>query len=196
MKKVNLVLVVICVAVAFGVIAAQERAKPMTFALDCAGGDCPLLRGAPQTGGMRGGSVKLKPGESVGWHSTSANEEALVILHGSGVANIEGHPDVPLMEKMLAYIPPATRHNVTNDGTQILEYVSVVAPTKRAEKMTGDKTEPDAKALSTCSQRLFLTCETPSRPQPLPAPTSPQNRLSEGCRSTATCENDPHASGT
>jgi len=49
MKKVNLVLVVICVAVAFGVIAAQEWAKhePMTFALDCAGGDCPLLKGAP-----------------------------------------------------------------------------------------------------------------------------------------------------
>ncbi len=55
-------------------------------------GDYPLLGKAPQTSGMTGGSVKLKPGESVGWHSTSANEEALVILHGSGVANIEGHP--------------------------------------------------------------------------------------------------------
>src|ERR1700687_1942231 len=79
-------------------------------------------------------SVKLKPGDSVGWHSTSANEEALVILHGSGVTNIEGHPDVPLTEKMLAYIPPATRHNVTNNGTQILEYVWVVAPTNEAAK--------------------------------------------------------------
>jgi quercetin dioxygenase-like cupin family protein len=130
MTKRNLVLVLICVAVAFGVMAAQERAKhePMTFALDCAGGDCPLLKGAPQTIGMRGGFVKLKAGESVGWHSTSANEEALVILHGSGVANIEAHRDVPLKEKMLAYIPPATRHNVTNNGTQVLEYVWVVAP--------------------------------------------------------------------
>ena len=127
----NIKLVLVCVALTFGVIAAQEHAKrePMTFALDCAGGDCPLLTGAPQTSGMRGGSVKLKPGESVGWHSTSGNEEALVILHGSGVANIEGHPDVPLREKMLAYIPPATRHNVTNTGTQVLEYVWVVAPT-------------------------------------------------------------------
>ncbi len=129
MTKIKLTAVV-CVAVGFGVIEAQEHAKrePMTFALDCAGGDCPLLKGAPQTSGMRGGSVKLKPGESVGWHSTAGNEEALVILHGSGVANIEGHPDVPLMEKMLAYIPPATRHNVTNTGTQALEYVWVVAP--------------------------------------------------------------------
>ncbi len=131
MTKFKLTAVVVYAAVAFGVIAAQEHAKrePMTFALDCAGGDCTLLKGAPQTSGMRGGSVKLKPGESVGWHSTAGNEEALVILHGSGVANVEGHPDVPLLEKMLAYIPPATRHNVTNTGTQALEYVWVVAPT-------------------------------------------------------------------
>jgi len=77
--------------------------------------------------------VKLKLGESVGWHSTSANEEALVILHGSGVANIEGHPDVPLTERMLAYIPRETRHNVTNAGKQDLEYVWVVAPTIAAK---------------------------------------------------------------
>jgi len=127
----NIQVVLVCVSLAFGVIAAQERAKrdPITFTLDCAGGDCPLLKGAPQTSGMRAGSVKLKPRESVGWHSTSGHEEALVILHGSGVAQIEGHPDVPLTEKMLAYIPPATRHNVTNTGTQTLEYVWVVAPT-------------------------------------------------------------------
>ena len=66
--------------------------------------------------------------------ATSANEEALVILHGSGVASIEGHPDVPLTEKMLACIPPATRHNVTNNATQILECVWVVEPTNEAAK--------------------------------------------------------------
>lgn len=31
--------------------------------------------------------------------------------------------------------------------------------------MNGDRTEPDAKALSTWSQRLFLTCETHQPPQ-------------------------------
>jgi mannose-6-phosphate isomerase-like protein (cupin superfamily) len=115
------------------VLAAQvgdAKREPMTFTLDCQGGDCPLLKGAPQTSGMRAGSVRLKPGESVGWHSTSGNEEALVMLHGKGAANIEGIADVPLHEKMLVYIPPATRHNVTNTGTEILEYVWVVAPTK------------------------------------------------------------------
>jgi quercetin dioxygenase-like cupin family protein len=129
MVKIEVVLV--CFAMTFGVISAQENTgpEPLTFALNCAGGDCPLLKGAPQTSGMRSGSVKLKPGESVGWHSTSGNEEALIILHGNGLAHIEGHADVPLRENMLAYIPPATRHNVTNTGVQVLEYVWVVAPT-------------------------------------------------------------------
>lgn len=111
------------------VIAQDMKPEPKTFLLNCAGGDCPLLKGKPQTSGMRGGSVRLKPGERVGWHSTATNEESFVILHGSGVANIEGHADIPLREKMMAYIPPATRHNVTNTGTEVMEYVWIVAPT-------------------------------------------------------------------
>ena len=87
-----------------------------------------MLKGAPQTAGMRGGSVRLKPGESVGWHSTGQNEEALVILRGSGVANVEGRADVPVSARRMAYIPPGTKHNVTNTGREVLEYVWVVAP--------------------------------------------------------------------
>ena len=117
----------VCV-VGVGADENTTRKWPLTFSLDCAGGDCPLLKGAPQTSGMRGGSVKLKPGESVGWHSTNKNEEALVILHGSGVAKIEGGADVALHEKMMVYIPPTERHNVTNTGSEPMEYVWVVAP--------------------------------------------------------------------
>jgi mannose-6-phosphate isomerase-like protein (cupin superfamily) len=112
-------------------LVAQEvsaNRAPLTFALDCAGGDCPLLKGMPQTSGMRGGAVRLKPGQSVGWHSTGQNEEALTILKGSGAANIQGQADVPIHEQMLVYIPPNTRHNVTNTGREVLEYVWVVAP--------------------------------------------------------------------
>ena len=114
--------------------SAQEqetKREPRTFSLECAGGDCVLLKGIPVTHGMRGGSVRLKPQESVGWHSTGENEEALTILHGSGVANIEGKPDVPLHERMLAYIPPGTKHNVTNTGKELLEYVWIVAPAEK-----------------------------------------------------------------
>jgi oxalate decarboxylase/phosphoglucose isomerase-like protein (cupin superfamily) len=41
---------------------------------------------------------------------------------------IEGAAGLPVAEHMVAYIPPASRHNVQNAGTELLEYVYVVAP--------------------------------------------------------------------
>lgn len=76
--------------------------------------------------------MRLKPGESVGWHSTEQHEEALVILRGAGAANIEGQPDMALSEHQIAYIPPQTKHNVTNTGAQEMEYVWLVAPVQAA----------------------------------------------------------------
>jgi mannose-6-phosphate isomerase-like protein (cupin superfamily) len=101
---------------------------PLTLPLTCEGGDCPLLTGAPQTAGMRSGFVRLKPGATVGWHTTGEHEEALVILRGQGEAQIEGHAALPITSQMEVYIPPAMRHNVANTGSEILEYVYVVAP--------------------------------------------------------------------
>ncbi len=79
---------------------------------------------------MRSGFVRLEPGKSVGWHSTGKNEESLVILHGRGDALIEGKPKHSFTAPGCVYIPPATRHNVTNTGSETLEYVFVVAPAK------------------------------------------------------------------
>ena len=87
-----------------------------------------MLRGAPQTTGMRSGFVRLQPGATVGWHTTDKNEESLVILKGQGEALIEGRPAEKLDAPGFAYIPPSTRHNVLNTGAQPLEYVYVVAP--------------------------------------------------------------------
>jgi mannose-6-phosphate isomerase-like protein (cupin superfamily) len=102
--------------------------QPTTLSLDCATDDCPLWKGMPQTAGLRSGFVRLKPGATVGWQTTGQNEETLVILHGKGEAQIEGATAAPVAEKMIDYIPPATRHNVKNTGTEPLEYVYVVAP--------------------------------------------------------------------
>ena len=110
--------------------ASSQTAKPLTMPLVCPQGDCPLLRGAPQTAGMRSGFVRLKPGATVGWHTTGKNEEALVILHGQGEALIDGQAKQPFTAPALVYIPPATRHNVANTGEELLEYVYVVAPAK------------------------------------------------------------------
>jgi mannose-6-phosphate isomerase-like protein (cupin superfamily) len=95
--------------------------------LECAGSDCPLLHGVPQTSGMRSGFVRLKPGQSVGEHSTLDHEEALIVLQGEGKAEVEGHAALRISPRMLAYIPPRSRHNVTNTGSGMLEYVYVVA---------------------------------------------------------------------
>jgi mannose-6-phosphate isomerase-like protein (cupin superfamily) len=104
--------------------------RPLTLPLECQTGDCPLLRGTPQTNGMRSGFVRLKPGETVGWHTTGQNEESLVILHGQGEVLIEGQPKLTFIGPRLAYIPPASRHNVANTGKEPLEYVYVVAPAR------------------------------------------------------------------
>ncbi len=102
--------------------------QPLATPLQCDSGDCPLLKGAPQTAGMRSGFVRLKPGQSVGWHSTRQNEESLVILRGEGTALLDGHPLQRFAAPHFLYIPPATRHNVENTGHDVLEYVYVVAP--------------------------------------------------------------------
>jgi mannose-6-phosphate isomerase-like protein (cupin superfamily) len=104
------------------------KAQPLTLPLQCAGGYCTLLQGTPQTAGMRSGLVRLKRGESVGEHTTGKNEESLVVLRGQGEARIEGHPAMAFTAPALVYIPPASRHNVVNTGSDMLEYVYVVAP--------------------------------------------------------------------
>jgi len=108
--------------------SAPEPRSPLVLPLHCDAGDCPLLTGSPQTAGMRSGFVRLKPGTSVGWHSTDTNEEQLVILRGRGEAQIAGKPARAFTAPAAVYIPPATRHNVLNTGTELLEYVYVVVP--------------------------------------------------------------------
>ena len=107
----------------------QARVLP----LQCPQGDCPLLHGSPQTAGMRSGFVRLKPGETVGWHTTGKNEESLVVLHGRGEARLKGQTARPFTAPEFVYIPPSTRHNVANTGDGLLEYVYVVAPAQSDE---------------------------------------------------------------
>ena len=123
--------ILLCICSVWGISDLQAPApkrEARTIPIDCASGDCPLLTGTPQTAGLRSGFVRLKAGETVGWHTTGQNEETLIILHGRGEAMIEGAAGMPVAEHVLAYIPPATRHNVKNTGTETLEYVYVVAP--------------------------------------------------------------------
>jgi mannose-6-phosphate isomerase-like protein (cupin superfamily) len=110
------------------VSSQTDSRRPLTLALKCEQRDCPLLKGAPETAGMRSGFVRLRPGESVGWHSTQGNEESLVVLQGRGQALIEGQSPQEFTAREQVYIPPDSRHNVSNTGSEVLEYVYTVAP--------------------------------------------------------------------
>jgi mannose-6-phosphate isomerase-like protein (cupin superfamily) len=55
---------------------------------------------------------------------------SLVVLKGKGIVKLDGQSDIELFEREWVYIPPQTRHNVTNTGNDTLEYVWVVAPVK------------------------------------------------------------------
>ena len=124
-------LAVLMIFLAASLVWGQNASpKPVVLPLTCAAGDCPILRGQPQTKGMRSGYVRLKNGASVGWHSTERNEEQLVILRGRGQALVEGQPATKFEAPCTVYISPASRHNVTNTGGEMLEYVYVVAPAR------------------------------------------------------------------
>jgi len=54
----------------------------------------------------------------------------LVILHGQGETLTDGQAKRTFVDPAFAYIPPATRHNVSNTRKDMLEYVYVLAPAK------------------------------------------------------------------
>ncbi|MFA6553042.1 MAG: cupin domain-containing protein [Patescibacteria group bacterium] len=84
------------------------------------------LYAPPQTKRMRSGLSVLKPGESVGEHSTGKHEEILIILKGTALLLANGNKK-KLRAGYVAYNPPHTIHNVTNCGAGILRYVYIVA---------------------------------------------------------------------
>ena len=88
-----------------------------------------LLGGEPATRGMKSGNVTLKPGESVGEHSTSGREEAIIILEGEAEVTC-GSDKLAAGADTLVYIPPETPHDVRNPGAGPLRYVYVVSPVK------------------------------------------------------------------
>ena len=92
-RRVTTLALVFC-----GLTPLASQAPPrqaLVLAVECPGGDCPLLKGAPQTAGMRSGFVRLQPGETVGWHTTGKNEESLVILTGRRNALRKLNPTQP-----------------------------------------------------------------------------------------------------
>jgi len=79
---------------------------------------------------MRSGYVNLEPGEHVGSHNTGEHEELLIILQGTGTAEIGGFGRKHIEKGMVVYIPPHNQHDISCSGTSRLEYIYVVAPVR------------------------------------------------------------------
>jgi mannose-6-phosphate isomerase-like protein (cupin superfamily) len=92
-----------------------------------------LLGGPPQTAGMRAGVVSLRPGASVGRHSTGAREEFIVVLEGRGEVRVGAAAPLAVSAGTGAYVPPERDHDVVNSGDAPLRYVYVVAPARDPE---------------------------------------------------------------
>ena len=124
----------VCLLVIGGCAAGREAAKtstsprPFVHELEDPCDYHILLTGKPQTRGMRSGRVRLAPGKSIGLHNTKGNEELLVFLSGSGVAQIGEDTRLQVGAGKVAYIPPQTAHDIVNTGPQPLVYVFCVAP--------------------------------------------------------------------
>ncbi|MFZ3071187.1 MAG: cupin domain-containing protein [Anaerolineaceae bacterium] len=88
-----------------------------------------LLGGPPESILMRSGAVELRPGETVGKHSTECNEEFLVMLEGEGVFILGGNAQLEITEGQVVYCPPNTEHDVKNVGATPLKYIYIVAKT-------------------------------------------------------------------
>jgi len=105
--------------------SAQSVPQPQVVPIK-PGVDYQILIQPPATDRTRSGQVVLRPGKSVGRHSTEGNEEILVILEGTGEFTVEGGPTLKMSPNVIVYCPPNRFHNVTNTGTGILRYFFIV----------------------------------------------------------------------
>lgn len=76
---------------------------------------------------MESGFVTLKPGESVGKHTTNNREEVVIVFSGIGKMELTKWPTIDLYPWYVIYCPPYTEHNVVNTGKEPLKYLYVVS---------------------------------------------------------------------
>lgn len=79
--------------------------------------------------GLRAGSVILRPGAVMPWHSTKEREELVIVLAGRILIEAEDvrgtcHPTI-LSEGRCALLPPGTSHTVNNHSRGTARYLYV-----------------------------------------------------------------------
>jgi len=99
--------------------------KPKVIGLEYSAPYQRLLDRSKETSAIDSGFVFLSPGESVGEHSTENFEEVVVFLEGEGKAVIESE-GLAVSRGRVLYVPPETKHDIVNTGSEPLRYVYIV----------------------------------------------------------------------
>ena len=82
------------------------------------------------------GKKKLEPGAVTPQHSTGKAREIVVCLQGSVTVYKEGSEPVILTSGEMAFIPPATAHEIRNEGEESAGYIFIYA--RKIEKEEHD----------------------------------------------------------
>ena len=82
-------------------------------------------------GSVRAGSVRLRPGAVMDWHSTRLREELLILLAGRADLEVDRPAGrircVALRAGQCAWLAPRTAHRVVNRSTATAWYLYVTA---------------------------------------------------------------------
>ena len=109
-----------------GGFSSRSGAAPFVLPLPENGDRYYKILDIPESMALRSGLVVLQPGQDIGSHNTGKHEEMIIFLEGSGEIEIENGGLHVVGKGYIAYVPPATQHNVCNRGTGILRYLYIV----------------------------------------------------------------------
>ena len=86
--------------------------------------------------------VDVPPGGEQRAHSHPDSEQVYVIVRGRGRMSVAGDAE-EVSEGDLVFIPPATSHGISNDGTETLVYISAASPPVSMEELYSAELAPD-----------------------------------------------------
>lgn len=71
--------------------------------------------------------LTLKPGDSIGYHKHTTNEDTYIIISGRGTFKDKDGKDVPVKAGDVTIVRKNESHGLTNTGTEPLVFVDVIA---------------------------------------------------------------------
>jgi mannose-6-phosphate isomerase-like protein (cupin superfamily) len=71
--------------------------------------------------------LTLQPGDSIGFHKHTTNEDTYIIVSGHGTFRDKDGKDVPVKPGDVTLVRKGESHGLTNTGTEPLVFVDVIA---------------------------------------------------------------------